>query len=248
MIKVVIFDLGGTLIEYAGPYGSWPALETPGFQAAYDALNQNGRLLPPFADFREAGFRRLPALWGAATRREQNFRVVDLLTAVWQDVGTAAVTAAELSAAAASYGRAIQAQAWLIDQAVETVQQVRAAGYRVGLVSNTMFPGSLHRADLERFGLLPYFEALLFSADINKWKPNAEPFLHVLDELQAGPDTAVYVGDDPASDVVGGQAAGLRTVYFKSNDRFHPLPGVQPHAEISHLAELLPLLRRWNGG
>ena len=29
-IEAVIFDLGGTLIEYAGPYRSWPELETPG--------------------------------------------------------------------------------------------------------------------------------------------------------------------------------------------------------------------------
>lgn len=246
MIKVVIFDLGGTLIEYAGPFASWPELETPGFQAAYDVLNQNGRLLPPFSDFRQAGFRRLPMLWGAATRREKNFRVVDLLTAVLQETGVQSVTEDDLTAAAADYGRAIQAQAWLIDQALETVQQLRAAGYRVGLVSNTMFPGSLHRADLERFGLLPYFEALVFSADVNKWKPNAEPFLHVLAELQASPETAVYVGDDPGSDVVGGQAAGLRTIYFKSSDRFHPLPGVQPHAKITHLSQLPPLLSRWN--
>ena len=41
-IRAVIFDLGGTLIEYAGSYLHWPELETPGFMAAYEHLNGQG--------------------------------------------------------------------------------------------------------------------------------------------------------------------------------------------------------------
>ena len=151
----------------------------------------------------------------------------------------------DLLAAAQAYGSAIQQQAWPIEGAVEVVTAVKAAGYKVGLVSNTMFPGEMHRADMARFGLLKHFDATLFSADVNKWKPNADPFLHVLAELGARAETAVYVGDDPASDVVGGQAAGLRTIYFPSSQRFSKPDGVQPDGEISRLAELLRLLASW---
>ncbi|HRQ41643.1 MAG TPA: HAD family hydrolase [Chloroflexota bacterium] len=248
MIEAVVFDLGGTLIEYAGRYAAWPDLETPGLTAAYDYLGQQGYTLPVFDRFQQAGFTLLPPLWRAATRHEANLRVADLLAMILDEVGVNAVRVMDVTAAAERYGAAIQAQAEVIQQAVATVAQVKAAGYRVGLVSNTMFPGALHRADMDRFGLTPYFDEMVFSADVNMWKPNADPFWQVLAGLGVAADTAVYIGDDPASDVVGGRAAGMRTVYYKSNGRFVTPPGVVPHAEIAELSELLPLLAHWDDG
>ena len=244
-VETVIFDLGGTLIEYAGNYDTWPELETPGFAAAYSLLGQNGHSLPSFEQFRQAGFAHLPRMWQAATRREANLQVHALLGETLADLGVDSFANGELVAAAQAYGAAIQQQAWPIEGAAETVTAVKAAGYKVGLVSNTMFPGEMHRADMARFGLLDHFDATVFSADVNKWKPNADPFLYVLAELEMGADTAVYVGDDPASDMVGGQAAGLRTIYFPSSQRFAKPDGVQPDGEIGSLAELLPLLKSW---
>lgn len=244
-VETVIFDLGGTLIEYAGKYEHWPELETPGFAAAYATLSQNGRALPPFESFRQAGFTHLPRMWQAATRQEANLQVHALLGEALADLGVNSFTNGDLLTAARAYGVAIQQQAWLIEGAVEAVTAVKAAGYKVGLVSNTMFPGEMHRADMGRFGLLDHFDVTLFSADVNKWKPNADPFLHVLDELEMGAETAVYVGDDPASDIVGGRAAGMRTVYFPSSQRFPQPDGVQPDGKISSLTDLLPLLKSW---
>ena len=57
----------------------------------------------------------------------------------------------------------------------------------MALLSNTMFEGSVHIADLQRFNLDTYFDAMLFSADENKWKPIAAPYLHLLDKLQVAP-------------------------------------------------------------
>ncbi len=247
MIKTVIFDLGGTLIEYAGPYQTWPELETPGFQAAYSVLSQNanGAVLPGFARLRDAGFALLPRMWQAAARHEENLQVQNLLRQALRQIGVENISDAQLAEAAAAYGRAIQAQAKLIEHAVQTVAQVKAAGYKVGLVSNTMFPGRMHREDMARFGLLPYFDALLFSADANKWKPNPDPFWQLLAELDADPETAVYVGDDPASDVAGSQSAGMRAIYFPSSQRFSWPDKIKPDAEITRLPELLPLLAQW---
>ena len=244
-IKTVVFDLGGTLIEYAGAYASWPDLETPGFQAAYDVLASNGNSLPDFLTFRAAGFELLPLMWQAATRHEKNLRVTDLLAESLRAVGASGVTNGDLETAASRYGSAIQAQAWLVERAVETVAALKEAGYQLGLVSNTMFPGALHVEDMTRFGLIDYFEAMVFSADVAKWKPNAAPFLQVLDELNAEAETAVYIGDDPASDVVGGRAAGMRTIYFIGNGRFHKPEHIQPHAEIYSLNEVLTVLQNW---
>jgi HAD superfamily hydrolase (TIGR01509 family) len=237
-INAIIFDLGGTLIEYAGPHHTWPELETPGFTAAYGVLQEGGVSLPDFEAVRQAGFARLPRRWRQATLGEANLRLVDLLHETLTDCGVTAVAPDLLTSAATRYQAAIQQQATMIADAPTVLAGLKEAGYRLGLLSNTMFTGEAHIADLDRFGLSGYFDTMLFSGDVGKWKPTAAPFLHVAEELGIEPETAVYIGDDPASDVVGAQRAGMKTIHFRSSDRFPNPNGITPHARIERLTQL----------
>ena len=133
----------------------------------------------------------------------------------------------------------------MIDGARDTLIALKEQGYKLGLLSNTMFDGSIHVADLERFELDPYFDAMLFSADLNMWKPNAAPYHYLLDKLGAAPANAVFIGDSPVHDVVGGKGAGMHAIYFRSSDRFGEPDGVQPDATIDQLDELPRLLTGW---
>lgn len=245
MIKAIIFDLGGTLIEYAGEHERWPELETPGFMAAYTVLQQAGINLPEFEQVRQTGFALLPQRWQQATRGEANLRLVDLLAETLLACEIAAVSSPLLSQAASRYQAAIQQQATMIPDAPQVLATLKEAGYRLGLLSNTMFEGQAHVADLERFGLAAFFDTMLFSGDAGQWKPTAAPFLQVAERLGVRPETAVYIGDDPASDVVGGRQAGMRTVHFQSSSRFPTPDGVQPHARIAQLVELPALIGQW---
>lgn len=239
MIKAVVFDLGGTLIEYAGEWTAWPDLETPGFLAAYGYLQEQGVELPSFAMFQEAGFGLLPQRWRGATRGERNLRLAELLGEVTAVCTPTPIPIAHLFQASKRYEQAISGQAHLMPHARETLLMLKQQGYRLGLLSNTMFTGEGHIADLRRYGLLAFFDAMLFSADVGKWKPNPEPFHHVLADLGvAEAATAVYVGDDPASDVVGGRSAGMLTVFCVGNGRFPHPENVIPHAKIHNLADL----------
>ena len=126
----------------------------------------------------------------------------------------------------------------------EIVAQLKDDGYKLGLISNTMFSGRIHMSDLQRFGLLDYFESLLFSADANKWKPSAAPFEHVLEELGVAAEESAFVGDDPAADVIGGLTAGMYTVHYRSSQRFLSPDGVEPDAAIETMLELPEILAR----
>ena len=242
-INAVIFDLGGTLVEYAGTHDSWPALETPGFRGAYESLHSNGVALPDFETFKMSGFGLLPNWWDDATVGVRNLRVVDLLQAVLTAVNTPSVPAAWLEEAGAAYEDGIHQQATMIAGAPAALQAVKAAGYKMGLLSNTMFRGQMHERGLSEFGLNG-FDAMLFSSEVNKWKPMADPFLHLAELLGVKPETAVYVGDDPRSDVVGGHAAGMKTVHIASSQRFEAAD-ISPDATLHSLTELDELLRQW---
>ncbi len=241
-IKAVIFDLGGTLVEYAGPYAIWPDLETPGLKAAYLYLQKKGTALPRFEQFANSGFELLPERWRLATRGVRNLRLVDFLSEILEANNVQLPDQVWLAEAAVLYQDAICAQAEPIEGAQEILEYVKSMGYRIGLLSNTMFAGAAHIADLERFSLDGYFDAMLFSADAEKWKPSAEPYLDLLNQLSVAPENGVFVGDDPANDMVGAERAGLRAILMRSNHRFQLVEGVNPDAIISHLRELPGIL------
>lgn len=247
-LKAVVFDLGGTLINYTGPYDKWPDLEAPGFEAAYNYLQGIGLELPSFRRICDTGFAMLPERWQLAAAGERNLRLVDLLGDVLQACDANHVPDHLLAQAAEDYMSAVRAQATVMPAAAETLMAVRDAGYRLGLLSNTMFTGEAHRHDLDRFALSDYFDTMLFSADVDKWKPTVAPFHQVLNELGVRPEEAVYIGDDPASDVVGGRRAGMVTIHIQSSQRFGQPDGVEPHAKIQTLEQLPPLLSAWRDG
>jgi putative hydrolase of the HAD superfamily len=246
MIRAIIFDLGGTLIEYAGEFDTWPELEEPGLNAAYSVLRENGSKLTGAARFRTAAFKILPERWRQATAGTQNLTVAGLLTDVLDKLGLETPSNSILATAADRYERAVCAGAVAIPHGRETLDQLSAAGYRIGLISNTMFSGKAHMADLERFDLTGYFKSMLFSADTDKWKPNRAPFHHVMSELGVTPETAVFVGDDPNADVVGARRAGLHVVHFESSDRFPAPEGVAPDATIDDLRQVASVVEYMN--
>ena len=246
--KAVVFDLGGTLLEYAGVINSWPELEGPGFEAAYAHFNQDGPGLPEYALFQAKGFEVLPPRWQEATAGKRNLTVESLLKDVLTSLNVELPPDMVLHEAACKYQSAVCARVSAMPHSLETVRAVQDAGYKLGLVSNTMFAGTMHIADMRRFDLDTFFDAMVFSADVNKWKPNPEVFHHVLERLQVPPEESVFVGDDPNVDVVGGLQTGMYTVHYVSSQRFSTVDGVQPDASIRSLEELPRLLARLNSG
>jgi putative hydrolase of the HAD superfamily len=72
----------------------------------------------------------------------------------------------------------------------------------------------MQRRKIERLGIGPLFQVVVFSAEHGGGlsKPNDAPFLNALRQLQRTPSDCVYVGDNPGCDVAGAARAGMRTV------------------------------------
>ena len=245
--EAVVFDLGGPLIEYDGEHAIWPDLEAPGLQAAHDYLQKQGISVPDLEQFSLAGFDLLPRRWQMATSGERNLTVPVFLADILDNLGVTVPGESMLEAAASRYEAAVCAGATPIPHSREVVAQLKSEGYKLGLISNTMFSGKAHLADLEKFDLSGYFDAELFSSDVNEWKPNRAPFRRILNELNVAPEKAVFIGDDPGADVLGGRRAGMYVVHFESSDRFPSPDGARPDATIYSLPELIRLLKQLNG-
>jgi putative hydrolase of the HAD superfamily len=244
MIRAIIFDMGETLLRFARPgNGTWREFETPGIRGVYQYLVEQGHPIAQHEDaFVEAMFARLSEGWQQATGGHINLRAVDWIaaTATHHEVTLDEVALIE---AARRYALPLRDGLTTTPGAVETVTTLREQGYKLGLISNTIWPAELHLEDLAEVGILPLLDHCVFSGEIGIWKPNPQIFLYVLDMLDTSPEHAIFIGDSPREDIRGAQGVGMRAVWMRSRE--FPLGDIQPDAIIQSLPELLPIVERW---
>ncbi|SMF86432.1 putative hydrolase of the HAD superfamily [Paenibacillus uliginis N3/975] len=89
--------------------------------------------------------------------------------------------------------------------------------------------------------LATYFNHIVISGDFGKGKPDASIFTHALGLLGVEPENAVMVGDKLTTDIKGGNAAGLTTVWINRTDRPKD-SSIVPDYEIQSLSELHDIL------
>ena len=77
-----------------------------------------------------------------------------------------------------------------------------------------LFTASNGNADLKRIGLAHYFERSLCAREVGALKPDPILFHKVIEGTGLQPQQVVYVGDEPALDVVGARAAGMVPVWI----------------------------------
>jgi putative hydrolase of the HAD superfamily len=247
-LRGVIFDLGGTLLHYTAPGGDWEDTEKTGAKAVYDYLHGAGYPLPPLDQALAIAWDHALAMWSGLVDTSDTSdlkldRQLGILACRW---GVDGVPPEMLGALAEAYMAAIQSYVRPLDGAADTLRGLRDRGLRNGLISNTIWPGSSHRQDLDRYGLTSYLDHQIFSADAGAWKPHRDVFEMELNALALKPEEAAFVGDSLYFDVWGAQQVGLRGVWIQQKVRWLP-DGIEvtPDATITNLPELLDVIETW---
>jgi putative hydrolase of the HAD superfamily len=94
------------------------------------------------------------------------------------------------------------------EEMLETLQ----SRYSLGLLSNFTH-GPAAREILKRTGLIPYFKTILISGELGFRKPHPLVFQKLIEQLGTDKNQILYIGDDPAPDIHGAQAAGLQPIW-----------------------------------
>ncbi|MFQ6080054.1 MAG: HAD family hydrolase [Candidatus Bathyarchaeia archaeon] len=129
--------------------------------------------------------------------------------------------------------------------AASILHLLKEGGYKVGLVCNTYHtPSVIVRKILQKFGLFPYFDALVFSDEYGLAKPRPEIFWEALSKMGVEPGEAVHIGDRPDLDVLGAKRAGLRAIHLQSTDQPYPSNLPKPDATIKTLLHIPMALRK----
>jgi putative hydrolase of the HAD superfamily len=109
------------------------------------------------------------------------------------------------------------------------------SGRRLAVVSNA--EGQVEQ-DLIAAGLGQYLETVVDSHRVGVSKPDPRIFAICLARLGAIADQCVYVGDVPAFDVVGAQAAGIAPILLDPHglhDALHDVVRIRSLAELPGL-------------
>ncbi|MCL4241402.1 MAG: HAD family hydrolase [Dehalococcoidia bacterium] len=125
----------------------------------------------------------------------------------------------------------------LFDDALETLDRLRDAGFRLALLTNG--PAEMQRWKLGRFPIAERVDVVVIEGEFGHGKPDARVFQHALASVGANPDEAWHVGDNLYADIRGAQGAGIHATWIH-RDRLElkdDAPAV-PDRVIGHLAEL----------
>jgi len=93
---------------------------------------------------------------------------------------------------------------------VETLRKLRAAGLRLGLISNADVMEVAAWADSPLAGL---FDVEVFSCLAGCVKPEPEIFASCLEALEVTAQESIFVGDGSSDELIGAKAVGMKTVF-----------------------------------
>jgi len=129
-------------------------------------------------------------------------------------------------------------------------EELRAAGIKVGVLSNTIWPRAFHEGIFERDGVLHLIDGDVYTSEIPWTKPSPKAFAAALDAVGAAdPARCVYVGDRLYDDIWGARNAGLRAIHIPLStipaDQVGHTEG-EPDAVVHRLAEIATLIRAWS--
>jgi len=123
-----------------------------------------------------------------------------------------------------------------VPHAAETLAALKSRGLRVGMISNTgRTPGYVLRRILDRLGLGPSIDVMVFSNEHGACKPQPSIFEELRSALGVPYEEMLFVGDNLYVDVHGAQRCGIRGVHF-----IPPVRGTAVAPHVEHGLEITP--------
>ena len=123
--------------------------------------------------------------------------------------------------------------------ALSLLADLNRASMPWGVVTNG---GPFQHTKLRITGVRDLAPFVIVSADFGFEKPDLEIYVEALRKLGMPPSSStLFVGDNPDTDIIGAQGAGMLTAWLRLGRDF-PTHVPPAHYEVDHVDELRPLL------
>lgn len=230
-VKGIFFDLGWTLVY--PPSGDWeftqPAQKLFNWEV-YQSLPKERTVA-----VRKEANDYLEAHHHISTLEEEYDRMLQYFTIVAQKLPELGATRQDIEATALEKVYQSQHTYNLMEDAIPTLEALKGR-YKLGIISDT-WPSIV--PVLERFGILPYFDAITYSFQLGCFKPNPRMFQDALSKMGLPAQECVFI-DDVARNLEGAAKVGIQPVQIRVKPDADPCPqGMASIGKISGILELL---------
>ena len=210
MYKNVIFDLYGTLVDIRTDE------EAPLFWSRVaDIFSKKGAVYLP-KELRQRYIRyckeeKLKELIKRPYNRYIDIDLLNVFERLYKHMGVKP-TKATLMETAKQFRKASIKHIRLYDGVRELLIFLKEQNCRIYLLSNAQRSFTL--PELEKVGILPYFDGILISSDMRVCKPSPIFFKALLKKYHLDPADCVMIGNDKISDMQGAKNVGIDGIYI----------------------------------
>jgi putative hydrolase of the HAD superfamily len=242
-IEAVIFDLDDTLISWSEPAVEWEVFHLGRVEKVYNYLVESGHSLPETKDFHQFIRERVRKTWDDARGKWVIASIGEVMHQILVDLKIDA-DQIDMRALLELYNWGVYPGVIPFEDTHDVLEELRRRQYKIGLVTNSIFPMWMRDVELVEYDIMKFFDARITSGDVGYLKPHPEIYEHILQLLDVRPEQAVFVGDRPTNDIAGANEAGLISVLMAPPHLKRELNGIVPDYTINSLTELLPLLEK----
>ncbi len=233
-LQAVLFDLGDTLVHFQ-TVRPREFLEA-GTRPAHQRLLELGFRPPSYrAYLRAVQWRFLRELvWSRIMRREA--RLIEAFHRLHHRLGMK-VDAPQMEELVSCCVAPFRKMFSVDGEAHRVITRLEKSGFRLGLVSNTFFPGIAIDDVLRREGLLERFPVRVYSSDVGYMKPDPRIFQAALQRLGVEAERTLFIGDRLDKDVKGPARLGMKTMLLVRSGTM-PRGRVRPDYVVRGLSEI----------
>lgn len=230
MIKVIVFDIGRTLMEYVGMPNSWLEYYPTAFESVKNALKleiseediaksiEIFRSYSPRIKYREVDYTPEHIFGDVTSHWKCDFKLEDVINAFFSSMNL---------------------RAYIYPDTIPTLNKLRETGYKIATLTDvaTGMPDEMHKGYFAE--LLGYFDKYVSSVSCGYKKPNPKGLFEIAAEFGATPGEMIMVGDEQ-KDITVAKRFGCRSVLI-DRDGSHPEYGQDEYIrgldELPELAE-----------